>query len=93
MEVSICCEDVEFLAGFLFVVTAEWPGAGALRGVFSGKVYATQSDSQIEVAEDELDTVCLLVSTGFNVSTWMQYVRWQEERGKWDRQYLWDWLL
>jgi hypothetical protein len=45
VEVAIGCEDVEFLASLVFVVTAEWPGAGALRGVFSGKFYAAQSNS------------------------------------------------
>jgi hypothetical protein len=38
MEVAICSEDVEFLAGLVFVVTTEWPGTGAFRGIFGCKV-------------------------------------------------------
>jgi hypothetical protein len=38
MEVAIGCEDIEFFAGLVFVVTTEWPGAGALRGVFGCKI-------------------------------------------------------
>lgn len=61
VEVAVALEHVELLERRVLVVAAVRPGARVLARVGGGEVDGTLGDAEVEVGEDELDSVEVLV--------------------------------
>jgi hypothetical protein len=55
LEVAISLEDIEFFGRFVFVIASKGPGTSICRGVSRRKVQRSQSNTEVEVTENELD--------------------------------------
>lgn len=56
MPPSVALEDVELIRCTIFVVSAKWPRPGVLCCIRGRGVEGTLRDSEVEVAEDQLDS-------------------------------------
>lgn len=55
-EVTVALENIEFVCCGLFIVASKGPGTGGGGGVFRSEFESTDSDSEIKVTKDELDS-------------------------------------
>lgn len=55
-KIAVSLEDVEFFGGRVLVVSTIRPGTGVLGGVLGAKLERSNCNSQVEIAEDKLDT-------------------------------------